>query len=209
MITRTHTTIETLYTFGELDEQAQCRAVSEFLQYSDELDNIVEEYISDHLHALRCVHYDDAGNLRNNLDYQYSCSFCQGDGFNIYGRLNLVDVLDHMGEDVTEERRELLEGEAVTFEPDRRYTFSKWDLHEYEDALADALENAGGAASEGEARGLAARFCAEMHDHCTTIHGLLCDFILDGAYNPAYHDGVLFDEFGAFACMADDLEWVA
>lgn len=72
-----------VYSFSELTERERDRVVNEYLEYERESE-IFTEMCEDKLY--RTFPHSD-------LKVQYSLSYCQGDGLNIYGTLNLEDAL--------------------------------------------------------------------------------------------------------------------
>ena len=83
MKTETITTIYEIYKFNELSEDAKENVRQWYL-------NGQEAYIFTEM----CK--EDLYNLfgKNNLDVQYSLSSCQGDGFNIYGKISAWKILE-------------------------------------------------------------------------------------------------------------------
>lgn len=79
---RTVTEIRTLYTFPELSEDAKEKAKQWYLDDPLKPLEFTETYMED-LHNLF---------PNSSLKMQYSLDYCQGDGLNIYGDLDLMDV---------------------------------------------------------------------------------------------------------------------
>lgn len=50
---------------------------------------------------------DDIYELED-LDFQYSLNFCQGDGFNLYGKIEFLDILERIKDNLTESEIEYL-----------------------------------------------------------------------------------------------------
>lgn len=80
---RTITKSYDLYTYPELSEKAKEKVKHWYLD--DPCRN--DTFYNDCMEGLRDIF------PRSELKIQYSLSYCQGDGFNIYGDLNLVDIL--------------------------------------------------------------------------------------------------------------------
>ena len=98
-----------LYEYNELEEKAKERAKENFLETRCEFDSDIFTEI-----AMEIV-----GNyfqFTDRLEIQYSLSWCQGDGVNIYGKFDLQNV----------EGMEWLKLEVDSFElaENRRYCYS-------------------------------------------------------------------------------------
>lgn len=138
---RTITKTINLYNYSELCDKAKARVREDYLSDLREMDFFYE----DMLYRLK----NDFPS--SDLSVQYSLSYCQGDGFNIYGKFSLVDILPHM-DDLTEKERRtiMLYAEKIFFEIEfsynERYYYSlkridKNDRCLIEDIINDA-ENA-------------------------------------------------------------------
>lgn len=81
---RTITDTYNVYTYPELSEEAKEKVNQWYLD-----DPMRGEIFSE-------IYTEDLKNLfpRSNLKIQYSLSYCQGDGLNIYGELDLMDVFN-------------------------------------------------------------------------------------------------------------------
>lgn len=79
---RTATKTYNVYTYPELSEEAKKKANQWYLDDPCRNDTFSETYTED-LHYLF---------PNSKLKMQYSLSYCQGDGLNIYGELDLMDV---------------------------------------------------------------------------------------------------------------------
>ena len=89
------TIVETkeVYTYDELSDSAKQAVKDWYLtecSYFGDFDEMVTE-------DLRSIFGD------NMLDVQYSLGYSQGDGLNIYGKINAKKILDFMGSDVAGE----------------------------------------------------------------------------------------------------------
>ena len=73
-----------VYDYSELSEEAKEKVKTEFLQ--DEIRN--DLFYED---CLETLHYMFPN---SNLKVQYSLGYCQGDGLNIYGELNINNILN-------------------------------------------------------------------------------------------------------------------
>lgn len=75
-----------VYTYDELSDEAKERVKDDFLETRRELDgDMFQESCVETLHDLF---------PKSDLDVEYSLSYCQGDGFNTYGKLDVDDVLN-------------------------------------------------------------------------------------------------------------------
>lgn len=139
---RTETKTINIYKFNELSEEAKERVKNNYLDFLSECnifyDNICERLKADFPHS--------------SLDVQYSLSYCQGDGLNIYGKFALVDILPYMDELTDKERRtiEFYSKEIyfeIEFSRNRSYCYSlKWrdkDGVDLTSTIFEDAENAG------------------------------------------------------------------
>ena len=73
-----------IYSYSELSEKAKEKVQQMFLEWKFEDSNIFTEDCEQNLKSLF---------PNSNLKVEYSLNYCQGDGFNIYGDLNIEDIL--------------------------------------------------------------------------------------------------------------------
>lgn len=92
---RTETKIIKIYKYNELSDKAKERVRADYLSDLREMNFFYDDIIN----QLR----NDFPNSKLNI--QYSLSYCQGDGANIYGKLNLCDILPYMGSLTEKERK--------------------------------------------------------------------------------------------------------
>lgn len=92
---RTETKIIKIYKYNELSDKAKERVRADYLSDLREMNFFYDDIIN----QLK----NDFPNSK--LDIQYSLSYCQGDGANIYGKLNLCDILPYMGSLTEKERK--------------------------------------------------------------------------------------------------------
>ena len=139
---RTVTKTINLYRYDELNDKAKERAKNDYLKFLQECNIFYDDIIS----TLK----EDFPNSK--LDIQFSLSYCQGDGANVYGTLNLRDILPYM-KNLTEKERKTMEFYAekihieITFSYNRWYSYSLKDTDKnngdlIQDIIDDA-ENAG------------------------------------------------------------------
>ena len=139
---RTVTKTINLYRYNELNDKAKARVKNNYLEFLQECNIFYDDIIS--------ILNEDYPNSK--LDIQYSLSYCQGDGANVYGTLNLRDILPYM-KNLTEKERKTMEFYAdkihfeITFSRNRWYAYSLKDTDKnngdlIQDIIDDA-ENAG------------------------------------------------------------------
>ena len=117
---RTVTTTKNIYTFDELTEQAKENAKQWYLGGAEfRTDDFYEQ-----------IRYDLTHDFPNSdLDVCFSLSYCQGDGLNIFGKINLFDFLKVWKADEKSKRtmKFYLEQSYLyyyEFENDYRYCYS-------------------------------------------------------------------------------------
>lgn len=130
-----------IYTYNELNEEAKQKVKEWYLsgQESFIFDNMIE---------------DDLGYLfpHSSLQFQYSLAYCQGDGFNIYGNVDIRDVINYKqdGENdyfTEKEKRTLLfyvnECDCEILLPENRsgYSYCVCDRNDILDDFTYTLEN--------------------------------------------------------------------
>lgn len=82
----------------------------------------------------------------SDLSVEYSLSYCQGDGLNIYGSLNLSDALDLVKDQLTEKEYRCLAwyidnyGSAITLDHNRGYGYCICDRADIVANLIDDME---------------------------------------------------------------------
>lgn len=70
-----------IYKFEELSEEAQNRIIENEREYwQDDFELCVQDFI-------------EANFPNSDLNYQFSLSYCQGDGFNFYGKIDIKDIV--------------------------------------------------------------------------------------------------------------------
>lgn len=80
---RTATISYEVYKYNELSEQAKEKVKEWYLKGQEPF--VFTEMVKEDLNCLFG---------KNNLDVQYSLSYCQGDGFNIYGEINAETIFE-------------------------------------------------------------------------------------------------------------------
>lgn len=124
-----------VYTYDELNEEAKENAKQWYLdgQDSDQFTHFVME---------------DLKNLfpHSELKIQYSLNNCQGDGFNIYGSVDLKDVLNHRKDYFTEKEKRTLKFYFCNYDcniilnENKRYSYSICDDADVAEPIIDELE---------------------------------------------------------------------
>ena len=74
-----------VYKFNELTDEAKEKVKEWYLDGQCDLSYIFTEDLKEDLHCLFG---------KNDLDVQYSLGYCQGDGLNIYGKINAENILN-------------------------------------------------------------------------------------------------------------------
>ena len=130
-----------VYTFAELSESAKEKVRQFYLDGQ-------EPYIFSEVCEMRL-----SERFRNSeLKVQYSLGYCQGDGLNIYGTLNLHDMYEQIQEKkpgiFTDKERKALEwylkryGSDVKLKENWRYCYCIADSYDFTENIIDDLEYA-------------------------------------------------------------------
>lgn len=147
MRTETVTNVYNVFKYNELSEEAKEKAKQWYLD--GQIPDIFTYDCKEDLHNLFG---------KNNLDVQYSLSYCQGDGFNIYGRVDAKNIFNclenHNGgtrfeefEDVmTDKEKEIILDYAdacgaIELPVNNRYCYSLADYIDIADDWEYQLEN--------------------------------------------------------------------
>ena len=77
-----------IYSFEELSETAKENARLKYL----------EEFRESEIFSDGCLEYLKRVFPKSDLQIQYSLASCQGDGFNIYGSLNMFDIIEYLAD---------------------------------------------------------------------------------------------------------------
>lgn len=137
---RAVTIVYNVYTFSELTEKAKERVKQDYL--SDEIrTDIFSENCMDRLSELF---------PNSDLKIQYSLNYCQGDGFNIYGRVFFGDLMEVLKDKFTEKEKRFLnwafkEAGIYSFEMpcNHHYCYCIAYRHEFMEEVFDELEYCG------------------------------------------------------------------
>lgn len=132
---RIETITKKIYTFKELSAEAQEKIKEWYLNDDYRVDNLLDTFNED-LYNIFGV---------NNLKVQFSLSYCQGDGVNIYGIISVEQFLNAFPEKFSdEEKATLLEyagyNENIELPMNRRYCFPLIDKIDIADRFTDLLE---------------------------------------------------------------------
>lgn len=101
---RTATTIFNLYRYEELSDKAKEHVRHWYLERQES--DIFTEMCEEQLHSLF---------PNSDLKVEYSLNYCQGDGLNIYGKIDLADAMKNIEDKFTDKERK----------------FFKWVMNEY------------------------------------------------------------------------------
>ncbi len=133
---RTITTVVKLYTFDELSDNAKARVREQYLNSQD-----VESFTDG------CKMYIDELLPNSNLDVQFSLSYCQGDGFNIYGEFSLIDLANVLEDKFTEKEKRFLKWafeetgiNSYKMPMNSHYCYCTAYMHDFTEDIFDALD---------------------------------------------------------------------
>lgn len=110
----------TVYEYKELNAEAKEAVKEWYLNGQSELSFIFTEDCLNHLKGLF---------PNSELEVEYSLSYCQGDGFNIYGKIYLDEVLEKIADKFTAKELKFFEwvfnryGSTYTMEANHRYCY--------------------------------------------------------------------------------------
>lgn len=139
MRTTTITTTYEVYHFAELSESAKQTVRQWYLDGQD------SEFFTEDCEMLLKEYFP-----KSELKVQYSLGYCQGDGLNIYGEMNLNDIyryiLDRKPELFTEKEKRYLEwviqeyGTDVKLESNWRYCYCRADSYDFIYDITEDME---------------------------------------------------------------------
>lgn len=124
-----------VYTYDELNEKGKERVKEWFLDNQDT--GLFTDIVIEDLKSLF---------PRSELDVQYSLGYCQGDGLNIYGYVNLIDVLEYKKDYFTEKEKRTLKFYFCNYDcniildKNKRYSYSICDKADIAEPIMDELE---------------------------------------------------------------------
>lgn len=176
---RTITKQYNLYKYEELNEKAK--------------EKVKEWYLDDYTRS--DIFYEDIKYMlaekypKSDLDVTYSLSYCQGDGLNIFGELNLYDFVDYWQATEKEKRRILFYLEksysTFNFETNLRYSYScKFIDKKYiQDDIDEFIENLEYCQLKNIGKQTISKFFYDMIDHFAELDGELEKAGYDFYYN--------------------------
>lgn len=132
---RTITETINLYTYNELSEEAKNKAKNWYLE-GREVDFFSEVCISRLTELFP----------KSDLKVEFSLSYCQGDGLNIYGHINMDDLLEYIKSDLSNSEYKAMThyisvaGSDVEMPCNRRYSYCICDSTDYVEQLESDLE---------------------------------------------------------------------
>lgn len=136
---RTITVKHNIYNYSELSTEAKERVKKDYIEDLGKLAFIFTDNCNDRLNELF---------PNSDLKVQYSLSYCQGDRrLNIYGNLNLNDILENIKEKFSEKEIEYIKCCLDEFGSDFKmpcathYNYCICDRHDYTAYLIEELEN--------------------------------------------------------------------
>lgn len=191
MLTKTETiTVKhELYTFEELDQQAQWHAANECVEWNlaEDMRIMLEE---------ECDRYFPNSEIEAEYDY----SACQGSGLNLYGLFSLNDLVYYTyGYYLDDEEAASV---LVKIPSNGRYTYSLWSQHKYWGIVEEALytyfhEHAEELATNPKHCKMADDITDRMNDLCYRLFGYGAE-IVDNYGTPEYNECHLFDVSGNY-----------
>ena len=132
---REYKTEKNVYEYNELSDKAKEKAKN--LMYDDK----ISDYFYNDLFEQDLDYQLKELFPNSDIKYQYSLNYCQGDGFNLYGELNLYDVLDKVKDNFTDKELKFINwvlkdiADTYKLESNYRYEYCICDR-------ANVLENA-------------------------------------------------------------------
>lgn len=125
-----------IYKYSELSKKSKEKVKNDYIEDLSELAFIFTDSCNDRLKELF---------PNSNLKVQYSLNHCQGDGLNIYGTLNLNDVLENLKEkfikkDVKSIKQCLNKFSEFKMPYNQQYNYCICDRHDYTMDLIEELE---------------------------------------------------------------------
>ena len=120
-----------VYNYNELSDEAKEKVQQHYLDDPIRNDLFYEDCMET-IHSLF---------PQSDLKVQYSLSFCQGDGFNIYGKMDMKDALKNINLIVKEKVEEYIDacGFNIDIPMNLNYTYSKANDISFADVMIDYL----------------------------------------------------------------------
>ena len=181
-----------LYTFDELSPTAQDRAGRELcaVSFADAFEDVINSML-------------DGKFTRSKIETVYSLNDCQGDGFDIRGSFDIVDLLEIAG--IPHDSNHVVLNpwrDMYEYRRTDNYTYSAWDT-QAGDLSYWLAESA--FFRDTDADSVADSIAKSMYELCKSIEQEGYDEI-DWYYTADAHDGHVYDETGAYFGEAWDLE---
>lgn len=182
---------EELYTFSELDESAKNRVARRFF-YDD-----FEDYINCELEYRNALHFRNSPDVK----WQWAFNSCQGDGVNIYGRIDFSDLCKLAHLNVPNG----MTGYKMQFDCNHHYSYCLWDTRQldivcYLDAITEDT-------SQAEWKDFyAEKICEAMTQLCESVNNYGNGLVLKAYDSSDLYSGNLYDENGDFICHEWDDE---
>lgn len=127
MRTITETITTTVYNFNELSNNAKEKVKEWYLNGQD-----AEFFYEDSMAYINELFPN------SELDIQFSLGYCQGDGFNIYGKISFFDLMKNLKDKFTEKEKRFLEWafnesgiNSYTMRMNNHYCYCNAFLHEF------------------------------------------------------------------------------
>ena len=130
----------TLYSYTELSEKAKERVKEWYLEGQSYMDCIF---------TFDCIEYLKSLFPHSELDVEYSLNYCQGDGFNIFGKIYLDELLEQIKDHFTEKELKFFRwafdhyGSSYEMKANREYCYCICHLNDFSENLLTYMEDDG------------------------------------------------------------------
>lgn len=173
-----------LYTFGELSDDAKETAKQNLLNDPWYFWTDLEAWATWWIYP----HFEETP---YNVKWQGAFDFRQGDGCNIYGDFSYNELRRCAG------YKPVASDVTIHLEPNRRYTYSLWDIRRYgREIYRQLADELGDAFAERQWPHIIPKICAILDGICAELREYGEDLIFNGYLDPALYEGQLFTENG-------------
>ena len=189
---RTETKTYTVYKYEELSESAKENVRKWYLEgqepyiFTEDCEMMLNELFPN-----------------SDLHVQYSLGYCQGDGLNIYGDIELADLMERIAEDFTEKERKFFKWAFSTYPSlyvmaqNRRYCYCICSRNCFTENLYDCMQ-------QECIRGIPESFLDKFDKLAGIYLDKLCGELEEDGYNFFYE---ISDEDLQDACNANEWEF--
>lgn len=192
----TITTTYTIYNFNELSEEVQKAAIDKYINAT--IDQRNDWYYEDCKEELKRLLPNSEAKL------QYSLSYCQGDGLEIYGSIAWADLLEAVKEDLTEKEAKTIDhylseiDSYIELNPNRQYCYYHFNKNTFINAFEDSLYYSIFANINHETIN---KYCSLCNDYLEELSSAWETAGYDYLYNPD-HDEIV-DELSQYEYLKD------